>query len=39
VILGCTEISLLIQEKHADLPLLDTTAIHAGEAVRVALDT
>ena len=37
VILGCTEISLLIQEKHADLPLLDTTAIHAGEAVRFAL--
>jgi aspartate racemase len=38
VILGCTEISLLIKQKDAALPLLDTTAIHAREAVRFALE-
>ena len=38
VILGCTEISLLIKEQDASLPLLDTTAIHAREAVRFALE-
>jgi aspartate racemase len=36
VILGCTEIALLIQQQHTDVPLLDTTAIHAEAAVRLA---
>lgn len=30
VVLGCTEISLLIQQQHSALPLLDTTALHAA---------
>ncbi len=37
VIEGCTEIVMLVQQKHTDIPLFDTTAIHAQEAVSVAL--
>lgn len=37
VILGCTEITLLVQQAHTDLPLFDTTAIHAEAAVQAAL--
>jgi aspartate racemase len=38
VILGCTEISLLINQKDSPLELFDTTAIHAGAAVDFALE-
>jgi len=34
VILGCTEISLLIGPRDVDLPLYDTTELHADMAVR-----
>jgi len=37
VILGCTEISLLVQQAHTLVPLFDTTQIHALEAVEKAL--
>ena len=37
IILGCTEISLLVGEKDSPVPLLDTTAIHAQSAVEAAL--
>ncbi len=37
VILGCTEIGLLVKEKDSVLPLFDTTAIHAEAAVNFAL--
>jgi aspartate racemase len=37
VILGCTEIGLLIGPEDADVPLFDTTLIHAEEAARFAL--
>ena len=37
VILGCTEIPLLIQEKDSPLPVFDTTALHAAAAVEFAL--
>ncbi len=37
VIEGCTEITLLVQQCHTDIPLFDTTAIHAGAAVEMAL--
>jgi len=37
IILGCTEIGLLIKPEHSDLPLLDTTALHAQAAVAFAL--
>ncbi len=33
VILGCTEIPLLIQQEHVEVPLFDTTTIHAEKAV------
>ena len=37
VILGCTEIALLIQQQDTSTPLYDTTAIHAEQAVMLAL--
>ncbi len=37
IILGCTEISLLVKPEHCDLPLLDTTELHAQAAVAFAL--
>ena len=36
VILGCTEIALLIQQTDTQVPLYDTTAIHAMQAVKAA---
>ncbi len=38
VILGCTEIPLLVQPGEASVPLFDTTALHAQMAVDWALD-
>ncbi len=36
VILGCTEIALLVQQQHTDTPLYDTTQLHCDKAVRTA---
>ena len=37
VVLGCTEIALLVQPQHTSVRLYDTTRIHADKAVEVAL--
>ncbi len=37
VIEGCTEIGMLVQQRHTAIPLFDTTAIHAQAAVHKAL--
>jgi len=37
VILGCTEIGMLIHPEDCQVPLFDTTRIHAGAAVEFAL--
>ena len=37
VIEGCTEIGLLVEQEHTDVPLFDTTRIHACQAVAEAL--
>lgn len=37
VILGCTEIGLLIQQADSVLPIFDTTEIHAAKAAALAL--
>jgi aspartate racemase len=37
IILGCTEISLLIGADDSPVPLFDTTAIHARRAAELAL--
>ncbi|MFQ3196533.1 MAG: aspartate racemase [Paraglaciecola sp.] len=37
VILGCTEIALLVQQNHTQVRLYDTTRIHAQAAVELAL--
>jgi aspartate racemase len=38
IILGCTEISLLVRQNDAAVPLFDTTAIHARMAAERALE-
>jgi amino-acid racemase len=38
IILGCTEIMLLVSERDSPVPLFDTTAIHAEAAVAMAVD-
>ncbi|MBP2658390.1 MAG: aspartate racemase [Firmicutes bacterium] len=37
IILGCTEIALLVHEKDSHIPLFDTTQIHAQAAVEFSL--
>jgi aspartate racemase len=37
VILGCTKIGLLIDQDHAEVPVFDTTRIHAVSAAERAL--
>ncbi|HEY4298210.1 MAG TPA: amino acid racemase, partial [Paraburkholderia sp.] len=39
VILGCTEITLLIKPEDSALPVFDTTALHAQAAVEWAIDS
>lgn len=37
IILGCTEIGMLIKQQDTKIPLFDTTSIHAEKAVKLAL--
>jgi aspartate racemase len=37
VVLGCTEISMLISSEDADVPMIDTTAVHAAAIVDFTL--
>ena len=37
IIEGCTEIGMLVQQKHTTIQLFDTTAIHVQKAVELAL--
>ena len=37
VVLGCTEIGLLVQQEDTDVPLFDTTEIHAQKAAEFAV--
>ena len=39
IILGCTEIPLLVRETDARLPLFDTTTIHAEAALEYAIES
>jgi aspartate racemase len=39
VILGCTEISLLVAQQDSTVPLFDTTSIHARKAAEFALSS
>ena len=38
VILGCTEIGLLIKQEDTDLPVFDTTRIHAVKAAKLSIE-
>ena len=38
IILGCTEIAMLINQDDTDIKLYDTTTIHALKAVEYALE-
>jgi aspartate racemase len=37
ILLGCTEIDLVVSDDDATVPLLDTTRLHATRAVELAL--
>lgn len=37
VILGCTEIMLLVRQEDSAVPIFDTTALHAEAAIKIAL--
>ena len=37
IVLGCTEIGLLVNESDTSIPLFETSSIHAAAAVRMAL--
>jgi aspartate racemase len=37
IIEGCTEIGMLVGPEHTDIPLFDTTRLHALKAVELAL--
>jgi aspartate racemase len=39
IILGCTEIGLLVKQSDSPVPLFDTTEIHARAAVKYALES
>jgi aspartate racemase len=39
IILGCTEIMLLVRPEDSSVPLFDTTALHAEAAITAALST
>ena len=38
IVLGCTEIPLLIKQEDVDIPIFDTTTIHSNSAVEFALN-
>ncbi len=38
VILGCTEIGLLISQSDVSIPVFDTTVIHAKRAAKIAME-
>ncbi len=37
IIEGCTEIVMLVDQSHTDIPLFDTTMIHAQAAAKMAV--
>ena len=38
ILLGCTELGLIVSDKDVTLPLFDTTEIHANKALTLALE-
>ncbi|MBT2653659.1 amino acid racemase [Bacillus sp. ISL-18] len=38
IILGCTEIGLLVEPEDSEVPIFDTTVIHAMESVKKAIE-
>jgi aspartate racemase len=39
IVLGCTEIPLLVEPQHCDLPLFNTSLLHADKALDFALQS
>ena len=39
IVLGCTEIPLLVEPQHCDLPLFNTSLLHAAQALDFALQS
>jgi aspartate racemase len=38
VVLGCTEVAMLVGQADTDLPVFDTTRLHCEAALEAALD-
>jgi aspartate racemase len=38
IVLGCTEIPLLVQPEHCDMPLFNTALLHAEKALQIAVE-
>ena len=38
IILGCSEIRLLVSDQDTPLPVFDTTALHADAAIELAIE-
>ncbi len=38
ILLGCTELGLILRQEDVELPLFDTTVIHANQAAKFALE-
>ena len=38
IILGCTELGLLIRQSDVSIPIFDTTVIHAKRAAQIAME-
>jgi len=38
IVLGCTEIPLLVQQQHCEIPLFNTSLLHAAKALEFALN-
>ncbi len=36
IVLGCTELCMILEQQHFDLPVLDTTALHAADVSRAS---
>ena len=39
IVLGCTEIPLLVEPQHCELPLFNTSLLHAAKALDFALQS
>ena len=39
MILGCTEVGMLLNQENVEVPVFDTTLVHCEAALKAALET